>query len=91
VLSYSYRLEEGLISLLEKAHKKDKKLYEAAFKKMEDIAKNPHHYKPLKYDLKGRRRVHIEKSFVLTFRINDVEKKVTFIDLCHHDKVYKKK
>jgi mRNA-degrading endonuclease RelE of RelBE toxin-antitoxin system len=27
----------------------------------------------------------------LTFRINDVEKKVTFIDLCHHDKVYKKK
>ena len=71
--SYSYRLEEGLISLLEKAHKKDKKLYEAAFKKM------------------GRRRVHIEKSFVLTFRINDVEKKVTFIDLCHHDKVYKKK
>lgn len=89
--SYGFRLEEGLISLLEKAHKKDKKLYESTIKKIEDIAKNPHHYKPLRYDLKGRRRVDIEKSFVLTFRIDEAEQKVTFIDLCYHDKVYKKK
>ncbi len=79
--SYGYRLEKGLIAFLEKAHKKDRKLYEAALKKIEDIVENPHHYKPLRYDLKGRRRVHIEKSFVLTFRIDEDEKKVTFLDL----------
>ena len=88
--SYEYRLEKGLISFLNKVHKKDKKLYEAAMKKIEDIVENPYHYKPLRYDLKGRRRVHIEKSFVLTFRIDEKERTVTFLDLCHHDKVYKK-
>jgi len=91
VLSYGIQLEQALISILEKAHKRDRKLYEATIKKIEDIVKNPHHYKPLRYDLKGRRRVHIEKSFVLTFRINEDVQKVIFIDLCHHDKVYKKK
>ena len=88
---YDYRLEKGLISFLNKAYKKDKKLYEAAMKKIEDITENPHHYKPLRHDLKGRRRVHIEKSFVLTFRIDEQEKRVTFLDLCHHDNVYKKR
>jgi mRNA-degrading endonuclease RelE of RelBE toxin-antitoxin system len=56
VSSYEYRLEKGLISFLNKVHKKDKKLYEAAMKKIEDIVENPHHYKPLRYDLKGRRK-----------------------------------
>jgi YafQ family addiction module toxin component len=91
VSPYDYRLEKGLISFLNKAYKKDKKLYEAAMKKIEDITEHPHHYKPLRHDLKGRRRVHIEKSFVLTFRISEQEKRVTFLDLCHHDNVYKKR
>ena len=91
MLSYGIQLDKALVSILEKAYKRDRKLYEATIKKIEDIVKNPHHYKPLRYDLKGRRRVHIEKSFVLTFRIDEAEQKVTFIDLSHHDKVYKKK
>jgi len=91
VSPYDYRLEKGLISFLNKVHKKDKKPYEAVMKKIEDFTENPHHYKPLRHDLKGRRRVHIEKSFVLTFRIDEQEKRVTFLDLCHHDSVYKKR
>ena len=50
MVSYNYRLEKDLISLLNKIYKKDKKLYEAAIKKIEDITENPHHYKPLRYD-----------------------------------------
>ena len=84
---YDYRLEKGLISFLNKVYKKNRKLYEATMKKIEDIAENPHHYKSLRYDLKGRRRVHIEKSFVLTFKIDELEKRVTFLDLCHHEVV----
>jgi hypothetical protein len=39
--SYGYRLGEGLVAILEKAHKKDKRLYEATMKKMKDIAETP--------------------------------------------------
>lgn len=39
--SYGYRLEKGLISFLNKVHKKDKKLYEAAMKKIEDHRESP--------------------------------------------------
>jgi mRNA-degrading endonuclease RelE of RelBE toxin-antitoxin system len=36
-----------------------------AVKKIEEIVKDPYHYKPLRHDLKNIRRVHIRKSFVL--------------------------
>jgi len=52
---------------------------------------NPHHYKPLRYDLKGLRRVHLEKSFVLIFEINEEEKIVRFLDFEHHDEIYRKR
>ena len=51
-------------------YKKNKKLYDAVMKSVEEIIKNPHHYKPLKYDLKGLSHVHLEKSFVLIFEID---------------------
>lgn len=89
--SYGYRLGEGLVAILEKASKKDKRLSEATMKKMKDIAEHPHHFKPLRHDFKGRRRVHIEKSFILTFKIDEEDQMVVFLDLRHHDMVYKKR
>jgi mRNA-degrading endonuclease RelE of RelBE toxin-antitoxin system len=53
--------------------------------------KNPYHCKPLRYDLKGLRRVHLEKSFVLVFEIDGEEKMVRFLDLRHHDEIYRKR
>lgn len=53
--------------------------------------RNPYHYKPLKYDLKGLRRVHIRKSHVLIFEINEPSKTIRFLDLGHHDEIYGKK
>ena len=60
-------------------------------KKINQILKNPHHYKPLRKNLYGLYRVHINKSFVLTFEIDETSKRVTFIDYDHHDKIYKKR
>ena len=71
--------------------KKNRKLYDAVMKSVEVIIKNPHHHKPLRYDLKGLRRVHLEKSFVLVFEIDEAEKMVRFLDLCHHDEIYRKR
>jgi mRNA-degrading endonuclease RelE of RelBE toxin-antitoxin system len=37
------------------------------------------------------RRVHIDKSFVLVFSIDETEKTVIIEDYDHHDKIYKKR
>jgi mRNA-degrading endonuclease RelE of RelBE toxin-antitoxin system len=57
---------------------------------MNEIILNPQHYKPLKYDLAGERRVHIMKSFVLKFEIDEAAKTVKFIFFGHHDEAYKR-
>ena len=46
--------------------------------------------KNLRHDLSGRKRVHVDKSFVLTFRYNRQAKSILFIDFDHHDNIYKK-
>lgn len=55
---------------------------------MSEILEDPHHYKPLQYEMQGLRRVHIDKSFVLVFEIVESEKKVVFLDFDHHDNIY---
>jgi len=37
------------------------------------------------------RRVHLEKSFVLVFEIDEEEKMVKFLNLDHHDEIYRKR
>ena len=88
---YSYSIEKRLKAKLKRIRKKDKKHYDTVMKKIGGIIKNPHHYKPLRYDMKGLRRVHLEKSFVLVFEIDEEEKMVRFLDFGHHDEIYRKK
>ena len=59
-------------------------------KKIEEIIKNPQHYKTLRYDLAGERRVHILKNFVLKFEIEEANNTVKFIFFGHHDEVYRR-
>ena len=87
---YSYKIVASLQKDLNKLYKKDKKMYEAIMNKIEEIIKNPNHYKPLKHELVGERRVHIMKSFVLKFEINEQNKIVTFFFFGHHDEAYKR-
>ncbi len=55
---------------------------------MGEILNDPQRYKPLQHDMKGLRRVHIDKSFVLVFEIIESENKVIFWDFDHHDNIY---
>jgi YafQ family addiction module toxin component len=91
VHGYSYSIERKLKATLKRTYKKDKKLYDAVMKKIEEIMENPHRYKLLRHDLKGLRRVHLKKSFVLVFELDEEEKIVRFLDLDHHDEIYKKR
>lgn len=71
-----------------KSCKKNPVLRKALENKINEILLNPAHYKPLRYDLVGERRVHILKSFVLTFEVVESERKVIFLRFRHHDDAY---
>ena len=75
---------------IEKFCKKNPVLKHALENKIAEIIKNPQHYKPLKYSFAGERRVHILKSFVLKFKIDENRKIVTFIFFGHHDEAYER-
>ena len=57
--------------------------------KIKQIIENPHHYKPLRNELAGERRVHIMKNFVLKFEIHEARHVVEFIFFGHHDEAYR--
>lgn len=85
---YDYSLSDVLKEKLQKLYKKDRKRHEICMKKIGEILINPEHYKPLKYDMKNMREVHIAKSFVLTFKIEG--NLVSLFDLEHHDKIFRR-
>jgi len=90
-MPYKFEIKPKLEKKLKKIEKKDPVMFKAARDKIEEIIKNPRHYKPLRYDMKGLRRVHLEKSFVLVFEIDEEAEMVRFLDLGHHDEIYRKK
>ena len=87
---YNYEIIPSLQRTLNKLWKKDKKMYEMVMNKIEEVIQNPQHYKPLKFELAGEKRVHIMKSFVLKYEVDEQNKKVTFIFFGHHDEAYKR-
>ncbi|MCK4735926.1 MAG: type II toxin-antitoxin system mRNA interferase toxin, RelE/StbE family [Methanophagales archaeon] len=91
MMQYKFEIKPKLEKKLKKIEKKDPVMFKAVRDKIEEITENPRHYKPLRYDMKGLRRVHLEKSFVLVFEIDEEEKMVRFLDLGHHDEIYRKK
>lgn len=87
---YSLIIKENLDKKFKKLLKKHKKKIEIIERKLEEIIKDPHRFKPLKGTMKGIRRVHIDSSFVLTYEINEKNKEIILLDFEHHDKIYKK-
>ncbi|NQV09008.1 type II toxin-antitoxin system RelE/ParE family toxin [Candidatus Woesearchaeota archaeon] len=58
-------------------------------KKIKEIRTNPFHiYKFLRKPLQSFNRVHIDKHFVLIFKIDNYNKVVDIYFYGHHDKVY---
>lgn len=89
-MSYTLDIMPSCQRTIDKACKKNATLREILRKKMNEIILNPLHYKPLMHDLAGERRVHIMKSFVLKFMVDNNKKIVTFLAFTHHDDAYKR-
>jgi mRNA-degrading endonuclease RelE of RelBE toxin-antitoxin system len=70
---------------LEKLSRKNQGQYQHVEKKIGQILRNPGHYKPLRGDLSGERRVHVG-DFVLIF--HEDPDGIVIDDYDHHDRIY---
>ncbi|MBU2634124.1 MAG: type II toxin-antitoxin system RelE/ParE family toxin [Nanoarchaeota archaeon] len=89
-MNYSYVLHLKCKKEIDKICKKNNILEKSLRKKMKEILENPYHYKPLKYNFSGERRVHIMKSFILKYKIDEERKTIIFLFFGHHDNAYKR-
>ncbi|MEM4946469.1 MAG: type II toxin-antitoxin system mRNA interferase toxin, RelE/StbE family [Archaeoglobaceae archaeon] len=84
-MSYRAEFSEEFLRIAKKLKDKDPKLFERLMSKIEEIIKQPEHYKPLKGEMKGLRRAHIG-HFVAIFKVEgDV---VRFVTFKHHNHAY---
>lgn len=82
-----YRIHYAAIfeKQIKKIRSKDSVLYERVRKKIQEISEKPEHYKPLRGNLAGTRRVHID-PFVMVYEISGDT--ILFHYIKHHDKAY---
>ncbi|MBU0907903.1 MAG: addiction module toxin RelE [Nanoarchaeota archaeon] len=89
---FEFDLTDELKVKIAKLVKKDKKKVEIINKKIKEVVSSDEtkiqHYKNLRYDLKEFKRIHIDKHFVLTFKVDLARKFVLFVDFDHHDRIY---
>ena len=89
-MGYLLDVSRELDGIFAKLQKKDRKRLEIINKKVSQILADPNRFKPLRGDMHGARRVHIDKSFVLTCEVDENSKIVRLLDFDHHDKIYKR-
>ena len=86
---YKLAIKENLDRKFKKLKKKDREMLLLIDRKVQEILDNPYRFKPLRKPLQNKRRVHIGRSFVLIYEVNEDEKIVTLLDFDHHDNIYK--
>jgi len=85
---YSLEVRESVDRIFSKLAKKNPKQMQIIDKKIKQVLENPHHFKPLRAPMQHLRRVHIDKSFVLTYSVDEQKEIVILEDFDHHDNVY---
>lgn len=71
--------------IIERLSHDDPQQYSHVVKKINQIQEKPEHYKPLRGDFHGARRVHIG-DFVLIYQLE--KKNIIIQDYDHHDHIY---
>jgi YafQ family addiction module toxin component len=89
---FDFDISDELKLLIRKLAKKDKKRLMILHKKIKEVIYNNEQtidrYKNCKYDLKEYKRVHIEKSFVLLFKVTKEKNHILFLKLGHHEDIF---
>lgn len=85
---YNYEFRKSVEKIFKKLAKKNPKQLDIIYNKIKEVIKEPQHYKNLRKPLQHLKRVHIDKSFVLVFSVDESTKTVIFEDYDHHDNIY---
>lgn len=86
---YSLDVKEEADRIFKKLSKKNPKQLMIIHKKIEEIRNDPYGYKFLRKPLQGFNRVHIDKHYVLIFKIDNENQVIEVFYYDHHDYVYK--
>ena len=91
---FDFNLSDKLKLKMKALAKRDRKKVQIINKKIREVINNDEEtvqrYKNLQYGLKHLKRVHIDKNFVLTFRVDLQKNFIWFTDFEHHDRIYKR-
>ena len=87
---YSYELRKSVEKIFFKLAKRNPKQLLIIENKIQEIRQNPQHYKNLRKPLHHLKRIHIDKSFVLVFSVDENKKHIVIEDYDHHDNIYSK-
>jgi len=86
---YDLDIRPSADKIFRKLYKKNPKQLRAINNKIKEIRSNPYHkYKFLRRPLFMINRIHIDKHFVLLFRIDHKKRLVEILYFDHHDRVY---
>ena len=86
---YTLEIKEEADKIFKKLSRKNPKQLKIISKKNNEICKNPpHKYKFLRKPLQSFNRVHIDKHFVLIFKVDYSREAVIIYYFDHHDKIY---
>ena len=86
---YSVGFRKSVEKEFQKLAKKNPKRLEMILNKIEEIRENPHRYKNLRKPLQHLKRVHVDRSFVIVFSIDEEKKMVIIEEYDHHDNIYR--
>ena len=84
---YSYELRKSVEKIFFKLAKRNPKQLLIIENKIQEIRQNPQHYKNLRKPLQRLKRIHIDKSFVLVFSVDENRKHIIIEDYDHHDTI----
>lgn len=88
-MPYFLEIEENCKKRLAKAGSKNPELKKAVGHKLKQILEDPYRFKPLRFPLQNKRRVHVLKSFVIVYEVLEKEKIIRVLHIEHHDNVYR--
>lgn len=93
-MTFDFDLSDELKLVIRKLEKKDKVRVIIFNNKVKEIINNNiksiDRYKNLRYGFSDYKRVHIDKSFVLIFKVTKEKNFILFERLEHHNKIYGK-
>jgi YafQ family addiction module toxin component len=87
---YKLKVDDECNKIFAKLSKKNSVMLDIIHNKILEICSYPfHEYKFLHKPLEGYNRIHVDKHFILIFKIDHVNECVRVYRFGHHDYIYK--